>query len=175
MGVVKRPWGEWAVALLWNPSTDKQAITLNFGDAGLDPRREYAVWSFWDDRFLGFATKSWTTPSLAAGGCQHLCLTPIELESAAPVVIGSNLHIYCGAAEIDSVAQPAGKIIIKLTDAGARDGDLWIYSRLKLAAVSTIGCTCNPPKQTDKSVWMVHIADRQIGRGQTIELAQVNQ
>ena len=62
---MRRDWGQWTVALLWNPGATEQSVTLDFAEAGLDPARRYAVWSFWENRFLGVAKESWTTPMLA--------------------------------------------------------------------------------------------------------------
>ena len=66
VGHVNRDWGDWTVALLWNPRANTEsAITLDFAAAGLDPQRRYAVWSFWDNRYLSVAKGSWTTPEMA--------------------------------------------------------------------------------------------------------------
>ncbi len=92
--------------MLWNPGTSEAAITLDFARAGLDPQRRYAVWSFWDNRYLGVAKGSWTTPTLAPSASQHLCFTDLDRTPNKPVLVGSNLHIFCGGAEIR--ASPVG-------------------------------------------------------------------
>ena len=102
--------------------------------------KRYAVWSFWDNQFLGIVTGAWTTPMLAELGSQHLCFTDLDRTPNQPVLIGSNLHIYCGAAEIQRVTCTRGAMQIDLTDAGARDGDLWVYSRWPLAFKAATGC-----------------------------------
>jgi len=77
VGRVKREWGDWTVALLWNPLEKEQKVTLDFARIGLDPGRRYAVWSFWDNRYLGVVEGSYTTPFLAASASQHLCITEL--------------------------------------------------------------------------------------------------
>jgi len=67
VGLMKRPWGTAAMAILWNPGTSDQAATLDFAAVGLDPQREHAVWSYRDHRFLGFTRMGWTSPVLPAG------------------------------------------------------------------------------------------------------------
>jgi hypothetical protein len=168
---VQRPWGNCAVTLLWNPNEQPQAITLDFAKTGLDLSHRYAVWSFWDDRFLGIAKGQWTTPSLPAGSCQHLCLTDLDTRPGQPVVLGSNLHIFCGAAELKSVnASPAG-IDIELTDAGAREGDLFLYSQKPLACTTATGCTVTSVQAVGESVWKIHLEKRQSGKPQKVGLS----
>ena len=168
---VQRPWGDWTVALLWNPGRQEQAITLDFAKAGLNPAHRYAVWSFWDNRFLVIATGRWETPALPASGCQHLCLTDLDDHPGQPVVIGSNLHIYCGAADLKSVKPSPNGINIELTDAGAREGDLFIYSMKPLVAGSAAGCQVKPVEAAGENVWRIHVEDREAGRPQKILLS----
>ena len=171
---VQRPWGDWAVALLWNPGKQPQAIALDFGQAGLDPTHRYAVWSFWDDRFLGIAQGQWTTPSLPAGGCQHLRLTDLDAHPGQPVVVGSNLHIFCGAAELKSVNTTAAGIDIELTDAGAREGDLFLYSHKPLASRIAVGCTVKTVEAAGENIWKIHFEGRESGKPQKIALTVLN-
>ena len=167
---VQRPWGDWYVALLWNPGKEEQTITLDFARAGLNPAHHYAVWSFWDNRYLGIAKGEWVTPALPASGCQHLCLTDLDQRPGQPLIIGSNLHIFCGAAEIKNFKCTATNITIDLTDAGAREGDLFIYSRKALAADKATGCTMTSIAVADTNVWKIHLEARENGRPQQIRL-----
>ena len=124
-GHVKRDWGDTYVALLWNPGSAEGTVTLDFETAGMNPKHRYAVWSFWDNRYMGIAKGSWKTLALAPSASQHLCFTDLDRTPDKPVLIGSSLHIYCGAAEIKCVKQGRGSMEIELTDAGAREGDLF--------------------------------------------------
>jgi hypothetical protein len=163
------------VALLWNPGTQEQTVTLDFAKAGLDPSHRYAVWSFWDDQFLGIAKGQWVTPSLPAGGCQHLVLTDLDGQPGKPVVIGSNLHIFCGAAEIKNInATPTG-IDIELTDAGAREGDLFLYSPKPLAAKTATGCTVKSVEAAGENVWKIHLEGRASSKPQKVGVSVANQ
>ena len=173
LGYVKRAWGDAAVALLWNPGVTEQAITLDFAQAGMDSRHRYAVWSFWDNRFLGVAQGSWTTPSLEPMASQQLCFTDLDHTPNKPVLVGSNLHIYCGAAEIQRVTSRRGFMAIELTDAGARDGDLFIYSSLPLLLKSAIGCAVTGVSQAGENVWRISLTERQRGAPQRLDLTVV--
>ena len=87
-----------------------------------------------------------------------------------PVLVGSNLHIYCGAAEIQRVMSSRGTMAIELTDAGARDGDLFVYSRLPLLLKSAIGCAVTGVTQAGENVWRISLAERQRGVPQRLDL-----
>ena len=170
VGRVRRDWGDWTVALLWNPAAVEQAVELDFARAGMDPRRRYAVWSFWDDRYLGVAEGSWTTPRLGPSASQHLCFTDLGPAATRPVLIGSSLHIYCGAAEIRRVTSLRDAMEIELTDAGARDGDLFVYSRRMPVLRAAAGCRVSGPAKGGENVWRIGVHDRRRGALQRIEL-----
>jgi signal transduction histidine kinase len=170
-GHVARPWGDWTVALLWNPGTTEQSITLDFAQAGMDPKRRYSVWSFWDNRYLGVAQGSWVTPRLAPSASQHLSFTPLDHHPSRPVLIGSDLHIYCGAAELKCVTSRRGAMTIELTDAGAREGDLFIYSRYQPILRTAEGCVVSGIGSGGENVWRISLRERQRGNLQRIEMA----
>ena len=170
IGHLQRPWGDAAVALLWNPGNTERTITLDFAQAGLDPKRRYAVWSFWDNRYLGVAQGAWSTPALAPSASQHLRFTDLDREPGSPVLIGSNLHIYCGAAETKRITNKRGLWQIELTDAGAREGDLFVYSRLPLVLKAATGCVVTGVSQAGEYVWRISLAERQRGALQQVNL-----
>ena len=172
VGHVRREWGDSAVAMLWNSRTDDKAIRvrLDLADAGLDAERHYAVWSFWDNQFLGVVKGSWTTPVLTKSASQHLCFTDLDRTPNKPVLIGSNLHIYCGAAEIKRVTSTHDSMRIELTDAGAREGDLWVYSRWQPVLMAATGCAIKGVASAGADVWRINLADRQLGVPQQVDL-----
>jgi signal transduction histidine kinase len=171
VGHVSREWGNWTVALLWNPAEREQTVRLDFDRIGLDPKRRYAVWSFWDNRFLGVTEGGWTTPFLAPSASQHLSFTELPKSSEKPVLIGSNLHIYCGAAEIKRVTSLDSAMQIELTDAGARDGDLFIYSHIQPEVKNFVGCTADRIKAAGENVWRLPLRNRVHGAVQRVELS----
>lgn len=170
VGHVKRDWGDMRVALLWNPGTTERTVTLEFAKVGMDPQHRYAVWSFWDNRYLGVARGSWTTPALGPSASQHLCFTDLDHSLDKPVLIGSSLHIYCGAAEVSRVIQRHGSMEIELSDAGARDGDLFIYSRRQPVWRGAEGCTVAEIASAGEYVWRISLKDRQCGVPQRVAL-----
>lgn len=170
VGQVRREWGDASVVLLWNPGETERAITLDFAAAGIDPHRRQAVWSFWDNRYLGVARGSWTTPAMAPGASQHLRFTDLDRTPNRPILVGSNLHIYCGAAETKRFEGSRDAVAIELTDAGARDGDLFVYSRFPLVLNSAAGCAVTGIAQAGEYMWRISLAERRRGAAQRVEL-----
>lgn len=170
VGQVTRPWGDWTVALLWNPGTQAQSVTLDFADAGMDTDRRYAVWSFWENRFLGIAENKWTTPVLAPSVSQHLCFTPLHSDPMKPQLIGSNLHAWCGAVEFERVTSLHGAMEIHFTHAGARTGDLFVKCESSPLVRSSSGCKVGGITNAGENIWKIAIADRESGALQRIEL-----
>ena len=171
IGQVSRPWGDWTVALLWNPGTQAKPITLDFAKAGMNPALRYAVWSFWENRFLGIAEKSWSTPVLEPSVSQHLCFTPIESDPMKPRLVGSNLHVWCGAAEFERVTALHGAMQIEFTDAGARAGDLFVQCESRPLLRTASGCKVGDITGAGEHIWKISIAGRQSGAVQRLELA----
>ena len=169
VGHVSRPWGDWTVALLWNTGTQAKEITLDFATAGMDPATRYAVWSFWENRFLGIAEKSWTTPALEPFASQHLCFTRLDEDPLKPTIIGSNLHIWCGAAEFEQVTSLHGAMEVRFSDAGAREGDLFLRCGSRPEIRTASGCKVAAIESTGGDIWRVSITDRQRGMAQRIE------
>jgi signal transduction histidine kinase len=170
VGHVNREWGNWTVALLWNPAEKEQAVTLDFARIGLDPKKRYAAWSFWDNRYVGVVEGSYTTPSLAASASQHLSFTELPQDLYKPVLIGSGLHIYCGAAELKRVTSLHSAMQIELTDAGARAGDLFIYSQLKPVVKDATGFVVDGLTSAGENVWKLSLKERKSGEIQRVEL-----
>ena len=170
VGQVTRPWGAWTVALLWNQGTQAKSITLDFAKAGMNPDMHYAVWSFWDNRFLGFAENSWTTEVLGPSASQHLCFTPITRNSEVPTLIGSNLHAWCGAAEFERVTALHGAMEIVLGDAGARAGDLFVHCASPPVLRAASGCTIKGITSAGEDIWKISLEGRTRGAVQQIDL-----
>lgn len=170
IGHVTREWGSWTVALLWNPGEKEALVGVNLDQIGLDPNRTYAVWSFWDNLYLGAIQKRWSTRFLAPATSQHLCFTELPPNSSKPVLIGSNLHIYCGAAEIKRITTQNSRIQIELTDAGARAGDLFIYSRIRPVLKESQGCAVTGITSAGENVWKVSLQGRSHDQAQLVDL-----
>lgn len=159
-GKVWRDWGEWVVALLWNPADKEDIVTFDLARAGLNPAKRHAVWSFWDNRYLGVVEREYKTPFLAPSASQHLVFTELPENPNKPTIIGSNLHIYCGAAEIKNVVVLPRGMRLELSDAGARDGSVFVYCEAKPAVEAASGLRVEEIVAAGENVWEVKIKDR---------------
>jgi hypothetical protein len=106
----------------------------------------------------------------AASHPRNLGLGPELSKNEAPVLVGSNFHIGMGSAEIKDIATAPGQLRITLTDGGAREGGLFIYSKNHLAAKTANGCTVKAVEAVGENVWKIHVEGRQRGKPQNIIL-----
>lgn len=165
-----REWGDWTMALLWNPTSQEQRIKLDFAQAGLDPQKRYAVWTFWDNRLQNMAKGSQLTHSMVPSDLQLLRITEIDPQQSKPVLIGSNLHISSGDSEIKSIRAGRSAMTIELTDAGAREGYLFVHSRFPPVLKHAAGCEVSGLAIVGENVWQLHVNNRQLSAPQRIEM-----
>ncbi len=71
---------------------------VQFAELGLDPQREYAVYEFWQDRFLGLKRGGFEV-SLQPHSCQVFA---IRAAQKTPQLLSTNRHVSQGGAEIRS-------------------------------------------------------------------------
>ena len=121
----------------WNPE-DKPADVALKGVPLEEIGRKFHIWSYWDEKYSGVGDGSFVAKALPKYAPALLRLTPAT--GNGPVLVGSTLHISMGSAEIkDMTTAPTGMTIM-LTDAGARDGKLYVHSDKPLSLQSAKGC-----------------------------------
>lgn len=121
----QRPYGDFAVVQIHNPGKTAADVSLETQDTGLAGKVH--VWSFWDSRYHGATDGTHTARDLPPRGSQIVRLTPVS--KTRPVLVGSDLHIGCGAAEVKAFAWDAksSRLAITLDGQAGRDyGALWI-------------------------------------------------
>lgn len=166
--LARRPWGDFACVMLWNPAEDPAGVALDARDLSALCKAFHA-WSFWDEKYHGVGG-SFTAKRLPPHGAAMLRLTPAA-DDGRPVLVGSNLHISMGAAEIaDWSAGPVG-LRIALTDAGAREGKLYIHSRRPLSLLRAAGCKVEGVERGPRGLWTVSVSGRVRNAPQVIELS----
>ena len=166
-----REWGDWAVVFLRNPGNTDAWVKLDFAQIGLNPQRSYAVWGFWDNRLLGVVQGSWSTRWLTPADIELIRLTEVDPHRLSPFLIGSNLHLSCGAEEIKGVKATPSSMIIELTDAGAQHGTLFIHSWFPPVLRSIKGCTVSDISMVQPNFWRIQVNNREQKTTQRIELA----
>ena len=80
--------------MIWNPEKKPRRLSVDFKKIGLNGRQKYHLWSFWDEKYFGEAVGKWQSPVLAPRDCLVLKITGTK---PVPVLVGSTLHISCGA------------------------------------------------------------------------------
>lgn len=163
--VAARPWGDHAVVQLWNPASVPADLDV---DIAALLGRPCHVWSFWDGAWHGVHSGRFAVRAMAPHSSAVLRLTPTD--PGVPVVVGSDLHLGCGSAELAAVEATPAALRIALTDAGARDGALWVAWGGALRVVSATGCAATTERIAD-GCWRVAIAGRRHGADQAIVLA----
>jgi Melibiase/Alpha galactosidase C-terminal beta sandwich domain len=82
-----------------------QKIVLNFAKAGLDPGRDYLLFDFWKQKFLGKVRGEYSV-TLPPHDCQVISARPDE---GHPQLIGTDRHITMGGVEIANEVWDAAK------------------------------------------------------------------
>jgi len=164
--VARRPWGNFASVLLWNP--DKTPAALPLKGVPLEALGgKFHVWSFWDEKYHGISDESFVAGSVPGHGPALLRLTPVA--GNLPVLVGSNLHIGMGSAEIKDIEATPQGMTVTLTDAGARDGKLFIHSPRPLTLASAQGCEASVAPAGD-NIYCVTLTGRQRNTPNVISL-----
>lgn len=166
----RRPWGEAAVATGYNPAGAAATLTVNPASTGLRAAEKYLVWSFWEEtaRFAGPGPV--TFEKVPSHGCVMVRITPVPEDPDEPFLAGSTLHISCGGAEIADFRFTAESIDLELTDAGARDGALFLCCRDGLALECAAGLTADTPRRVSEHLFRIEVRDRKAGERQSLTL-----
>lgn len=165
--VSKRPWGNSASVLLWNPQEEPADVSLK-GVPLESLSDKFHVWSFWDRKYLGVGDREFSSKAIPKHASVLLRFTPLSGES--PVLIGSTLHISMGAAEIKGIQSTDETITVELSDAGARDGDLFFFSVRPLKLTGSAGCSATLSPD-GKNLWKVSLSGRKRSEPNLIRLA----
>jgi alpha-galactosidase len=154
-----RPWGDFAVVQLYNVQDKPASRPLDLSPLE-SIGNQFHAWSFWEEKHLGIGDAGFRTSRLEPHGSIVLRLTPVAENPDIPVLVGSNLHIGMGSAEIENIASRPGEIVIELNDGGAREGAMFIHSRKPLKLVKAEGCSVQGIVSGGESIWKLPIASR---------------
>ena len=165
--LAKRPWGNAATVAVYNPDACDHDIDVKLSLTGIEDVPAYHVFSFWDEAVEKCTGDCFTARKLSPHGCKVLRITPAAAE---PTVIGSTLHIGCGAAELTDFMVTDNTIRLVLSDAGAREGSIWLYSREILSLQSTNGLEAATLAAQCNDLWKLEVRKRQKSQPQYITL-----
>ena len=163
--VAERSWGDFAVVQLFNACGTEGDVRLSAPD--LDRLGKCHLWSFRDGEYLGIGSSEYVEKNLPAWGSRLIRLTPVK---ERPALVGCDLHISMGAAEIKAFSVGINTLTIELHDAGARRGSLWIHSQQALQIESVQGCDAEM-LQSENNLWKLGVSNRQRDVNQRIVMA----
>lgn len=96
------PFAQWNVLHRVNWSPDAAGSeSVRFQDIGLHPDKEYLIYEFWTDRFLGAFRADFEVPELGTMGLRSYA---IHEKQSRPQLLSTNRHLSQGAAELESLA-----------------------------------------------------------------------
>ena len=102
---VQAAWGSWHLLGLFNLDERPDKVTVNLGDLGLEPGREYVIFDYFRHKLVGRVrgldgAELLLRYPLPATEVAVLRVTPVETH---PSVIGTDLHLAQGAVELQQV------------------------------------------------------------------------
>jgi hypothetical protein len=92
--------GAWDVVGLFNFDRPPATRAVRYADLGLDPRAEYAVFEFWEERFLG-VLRDGVELSLPGESSRILSIRRV---TGVPQLVGTDMHLLQGWHEVKQVA-----------------------------------------------------------------------
>ncbi len=94
---VKTAWDSWDLVALFNYDSSPREETVDLRRLGLDPKTDYAVWDFWNERCDGVCRGAL---HLTAGP-QSVTLVRLSRKRPHPWLVSTDMHVRQGQAEIE--------------------------------------------------------------------------
>ncbi|UVI29723.1 alpha-galactosidase [Paenibacillus spongiae] len=101
-----------------------QASVLKISQLGLDPAREYAVFDFWQQRYIGRFTEVIPCRRLEVGSCQIMAVCPVDDK---PALLASSRHVSMDAVSILEEGWEDGVHTLKLAGIPGTSENYWLY------------------------------------------------
>jgi hypothetical protein len=96
---VKTDWDQWHVLVLQNWNDENAKYNIHFSELGLDERKSYLVYRFWDQTFVGEFRKG---VNLEVGGRKGETFAIREVPEH-PWVVSTDMHLTQGGVELQGV------------------------------------------------------------------------
>ena len=94
---VKTDWDSWDIVGVFNYGDEEAVVTVDFTDIRIDTEKEYLVWEFWNQEFLGIHKGR---VKVTVDSVKVLLIK--ELRSH-PVVLSTSFHLSQGGVELSRV------------------------------------------------------------------------
>lgn len=106
---LRKRWGRWDIAGLFNLSREMAEIKIEFTKLGLIKEKKYIVFEFWEKKILGIVSDSITVNMLPV----TTKLLLIKEYPSYPAVLSTDMHLSQGAVELKDVMFDKKKNILK--------------------------------------------------------------
>ena len=122
---VAADWDRWHVVGLFNYDGQDQTMWVDFNDLKLDPGREYLVWEFWQQEFLGRHREK------VKVGVPKQSARVLAIKEAIdhPTVLSTSLHLTQGGVELQQVEWDARSATLRglCRRAKGTEGAIFVY------------------------------------------------
>ena len=123
---INKKWGSWTICAVFNLNDSFRKIELNAQLLGLHPKRDYWMYDFWDECYMGTFTEK-RTVEIPAVSCKVFRFAE-KLEH--PWVLSTDFHVRQGDAELDNVTWDEKKMVLSGTTrrAAGEKGVIFVVS-----------------------------------------------
>jgi hypothetical protein len=123
---VEKPWQRFDVVAIYNLLDRPMEQALDMARWGLDEEREYLVWDFWNEAFVGKwrgTAKAW----VEAESVRVLRFAPFD---GRPALLGTDMHLLMGEMEIEEAVYDSHALTFRLKAkrAAAEKGMAFVYA-----------------------------------------------
>ncbi len=115
--------GRWCVVGRW-ASLPLRASKLEFANLALDPTREYLVFDFWKQEYVGRFTGDMPCPALPLGHCQILA---IRAALDRPQLLSSSRHVSQDAVSVKTRSWTDNELTLGLKGVSGTRETYWVH------------------------------------------------
>lgn len=168
---VTRPWGRFAAVQVYNSLDMPADVALDLDLEAMLGGKTCHAWSFWSGEYIGLIEGGHVFRGLGAHSGLLLRLTPVASAPTLPLLVGSDLHLTMGAAELRDVRATREQLEVILdASAGATHGSLYVLSPQPLTVTAGEGIADVGLAAAGPGVWRVTLQGRRRAATQRIGL-----
>ena len=120
---IDKDWRRWSVVGRF-ASVPLEASEVSLEKLGLDTKKEYLAFDFWDKKYLGKVSKYLETRALELGDCQVVSLTELKDH---PQVIASSRHVSMDAISIKNQVWEDNALMLQLDTIKGTEESYWFH------------------------------------------------
>lgn len=135
---IDKGWRKWCVVGRF-ATVPLEECEIDLESLSLYPQKKYAVYDFWDQKYIGIVSGKIACRKLELGSCQILSFTEI---TDIPQMIASTRHVSMDAVSVSSISW--NNSVLRTDIVGVKGTkESYIFYVPKRLSVSDITCNCN--------------------------------